>query len=112
MKKILHLTLKKKWFDMIAREEKHTEFREIKPYWEKRLLNGYIDGVPSAKTFDEIHFTNGYGINKPFMRIEWKQLELGFFKAKQCFAISLGKILELRNWESDTPPLISTGTKK
>ena len=36
--KILHLTLKKKWFDMILSGEKTDEYREIKPYWTKRLI--------------------------------------------------------------------------
>ncbi len=37
--KILHLTLKKKWFDMIAYGEKPEEYREIKPYWITRLID-------------------------------------------------------------------------
>src|SRR6478609_2178429 len=37
--KILHLTLKKKWFDMIASGEKKEEYRELKPYWAKRLID-------------------------------------------------------------------------
>ncbi len=36
--KTLHLTLKKKWFDMIASGEKTEEYREIKSYWIQRLL--------------------------------------------------------------------------
>lgn len=35
---VLHLTLKKKWFDFIASGEKKEESREIKPYWDSRLL--------------------------------------------------------------------------
>lgn len=35
--KILDLPLKKKWFDMIESGEKREEYREIKPYWIKRL---------------------------------------------------------------------------
>ena len=35
----IHLTLKKKWFDMIASGEKPEEYREIKPYWIVRLTN-------------------------------------------------------------------------
>ena len=31
----LHLTLNKKWFDMILSGEKTEEYREIKPYWTK-----------------------------------------------------------------------------
>ena len=37
--KTLTLFLKKKWFDMIASGEKTEEYREIKPYWEKRLFD-------------------------------------------------------------------------
>lgn len=37
--KILNLVLKHKWYDMIAGGEKKEEYREIKPYWEKRLFD-------------------------------------------------------------------------
>lgn len=37
--KILHLPLKAKWYDMIERGEKPEDYREIKPYWEKRLID-------------------------------------------------------------------------
>lgn len=37
--KVLDLPLKGKWYDMIASGEKREEYREIKPYWEKRLLD-------------------------------------------------------------------------
>ena len=36
-KKVLHLSVKKQWFDMISAGEKTEEYREIKPYWIKRL---------------------------------------------------------------------------
>lgn len=36
--KILHLTLKKKWFDMILSGEKKAEYREIKDHWARRLV--------------------------------------------------------------------------
>ena len=51
--KILHLTLHKKWFDMILSGEKREEYREIKPYWIKRL----------QQDFDAIQFRNGYNKN-------------------------------------------------
>ena len=35
--KTLHLTLKKQWWNMIESGEKTEEYREIKPYWIKRL---------------------------------------------------------------------------
>ena len=39
--KILHLTLKKQWFEKILSGEKKEEFREIKEYWNKRLNKEY-----------------------------------------------------------------------
>lgn len=37
--KTLNLVLKHKWYDMIASGEKKEEYRNIKPYWEKRLID-------------------------------------------------------------------------
>ena len=36
---ILELVLKGKWYDMIERGAKLEEYREIKPYWDKRLFS-------------------------------------------------------------------------
>jgi hypothetical protein len=82
-KKILHLTLLKKWFNEIELGIKTTEYRDIKPYWTTRLLN---------KEFDEIHFKNGYGKNSPFMRVEFKELRI----EKGKYALKLGNILEVK----------------
>lgn len=35
----LHLSLKKEWYNLIESGEKTEEYREIKPYWLKRLYN-------------------------------------------------------------------------
>lgn len=37
--KTLHLPLKAQWYEMIDSGEKTEEYREIKPYWEKRLVD-------------------------------------------------------------------------
>jgi hypothetical protein len=66
MTKILHLTLKKEWFDQIAAGEKVEEYRENKPYWTKRL----VDSANRYKQFNEIHFRNGYSKNAPFMKVK------------------------------------------
>jgi len=90
--KVLHLTLKKKWFDMIASGEKREEYREIKPYWNRRLIN---------KSYDVIQFRNGYSKDSPTMLVECKGLysslgiiEWGAPEGKQVFILKLGKILE------------------
>lgn len=38
LKKVLTLNLKRKYWEQIRDGEKHMEYREIKPYWTKRLL--------------------------------------------------------------------------
>ena len=86
MSKILHLTLKKKWFDLISSGEKKTEYREMKPYWKKRL---------EGREFTEIHFKNGYSKDAPFMRIECEgMIKNQEFMGKRCYALILGEILE------------------
>ena len=65
---ILHLTLKKKWFDLIRSGEKIEEYREIKPYWNKRL----------SKKYDTVYFRNGYSKNAPSILIELKTIFTGY----------------------------------
>ena len=84
--RILHLTLLRKWFEKIASGEKTKEFREIKPYWTKRLEN---------REYDEIWFKNGYNKNSPFMKVEWKGLK----KENGKYVILLGKVLEIKNYK-------------
>lgn len=56
--KILHLSLKAKWYEMIERGEKREEYREIKPYWIKRLgVEGRLIGF---KHYDAVKFSFGY----------------------------------------------------
>lgn len=97
--KILHLTLKKKWFDLIASGKKTEEYRDIKPYWTRRLIdrNGY-------RHFDEVHFRNGYKKDSPFMRVICKEIDspmtnenIVFGSDLDRYVIKLGKILEIKN---------------
>lgn len=66
----LHLTLKKKWFDLIRSGIKTEEYREMKPYWDKRLMGG--------KAFDTVTFRNGYSKNSPTFTVELKEILSGF----------------------------------
>ncbi len=101
MIKTLHLTLERKWFDLILSGKKAIEYREFKPYWITRL---------EGKSFNEIIFINGYGKDRPFMRVEFADISISrfyyaatgkngeIFKAGTAhYAIVLGKILETRN---------------
>lgn len=86
--RILHLTLKRKWFLQIASGFQTIDYRSIKPYWNSRLMN---------REYDEVHFRNGYRPDSPFMRVIYLgaapvHLEDGFY-----FAIELGDVLEVKN---------------
>lgn len=54
--KVLHLVLKKKWYEMQERGEKTEEYREMKPYWCKRLL----DQSGNVKQYTHVCFHYGY----------------------------------------------------
>lgn len=84
-KKVLCLTLHKKWFEEILNGTKKIEYRDIKPYWTKRLFES---GKP--KKFDEILFSNGYGKEVPKMRVEF----LGIKVKKDKYNILLGKVMK------------------
>jgi hypothetical protein len=57
MSKILHLTLKKRYFDMIASGEKKEEYREIKPHW----ITRFVEDADYPKDRNVYDFTDGYG---------------------------------------------------
>ncbi len=100
MTRVLHLTLKKKWFDMIASGEKKEEYREFKPYWVSRLCSGF-PSVYDTKDFDIVQFKNGYAKDAPTIRVKWEGCDLSFGAIKnwggnpavKCFIIKLGEIV-------------------
>jgi hypothetical protein len=99
---ILHLTVKKKWFDMILSGEKKEEYREMKPYWQTRLVrNGYWHSQ-AVRNFAFIRFKNGYGKNARAMDVEFLGGEPadhgkaewgGTGHPNRIFILKLGKIL-------------------
>ena len=99
---MLILPIKKKWFDMIRSGEKKEEYREIKPYYDKRfgnILLGYsLDNV-KAELYENIEFSilfrNGYSHNSPSLKCKCK-LKIG--QGKEEWGAESGKeyyILEI-----------------
>jgi hypothetical protein len=95
----LHLTLKKQWFDMTAYGAKQEEYREVKPYWQKRLQNA--DGT--FKTFDTVTSRNGYAAEAPTLVVECKGIKLstgtpewGAEPGVIYYVIELGEIKKLK----------------
>ena len=113
-KKVLTLTVSKQWFDMIADERKDEEYREIKPYWAKRLLlvrseleepfskldkdlsekwdsispemAKYCFNSPYYKTvsFTHVLFINGYRDDSPRIEKEIESITIGKPKKGLC----------------------------
>ena len=87
--KILHLPLMAKWYEMIERGEKLEEYREDKPYWQKRLL---------SNTYDAVKFR--YGYTKRTMTFLIKKMRFGRGKREwgagdnDVFIIELGKRID------------------
>lgn len=115
----LHLTLKKKWFDLILSGKKKEEYREVKDYWVNRLSfahEGSVGGdfyhkhrvvAYTFKTFDTITFKNGYSANAPEIVVECKGIEIkegnpewGAEPGVKYFVLSVGEILSTKNIDS------------
>lgn len=118
--RILHLTLKRKWFDRIACGDKKEEYRDIKPYWVNRLvdelkpkegptdftfnLHGFLYEMQTPKEYDIVEFRNGYSKDAPTMQVECRGITDGFTSLKwadeykPAFVIKLGKILSIKNY--------------
>ena len=95
-KKILHLTLEKKYFDAIALRRKFLEFREVKDYWIRR----FFDKQGKVIHFDEIHFKNGYQKDSPFMRVKWNGWHIHEQGKVKFYALDVKQILEIKNWKA------------
>lgn len=86
-KKVLTISVKKEWFDKIVSNEKKEEYREIKPYWIKRLTTNcevVYDVVAETycgkviyRPYTHVLFINGYGDDKPRVEKEivWTDID-------------------------------------
>lgn len=70
---MLILPIKKKWFDMILDGEKKEEYREIKPYYDKRFKKimqsnecSYYKEDNGLPTF-YVELRNGYSRKSPYL---------------------------------------------
>ncbi len=95
-KKILLLRICWEWFKDLIVWKIQYRFREVKKYWETRLLEKNWD----YKEFDEVHVKNWYKSDSPMARVEWKwNLWIFEHEWKDCFKLELGEILEVKNYE-------------
>lgn len=95
-KQILLLRICAEWFkDLIAWKAK-IRYREVKPYWETRILEKNWD----PKFFDEVHIKNWYKETSPMIIMQFKWMHwIEEHEWKDCFKIELWNILEIKNVE-------------
>ena len=91
---VLYLPIKTKWLNMIKVGFKKEEYREIKPYWAKRLTNHFGDFVD----YHKVIFHN-YGKNLPVyadvvnIRIGKPKSEWTDKPGIECFVIEIDEAL-------------------
>ena len=81
---VLHLNLYRTYFEQILAGEKLIEYREVTPYWSKRL---------EGRTYDCIQFRNGYAKVAPIMIVTYE----GFTIQDGYYCLPIGKILDTKN---------------
>ena len=100
--RVLHLPLKKEWYEMIERGEKTEEYREQSEYWWRRFVQGtyYSDWEKhytehDLKQYDAVKFS--YGYTKRTMTFECRGITIGQGRPEwgapphETFIIKLGK---------------------
>jgi hypothetical protein len=102
---MLVLPIKKKWFDMIVSGEKKEEYREIKPYYDKRLGNF----AKSAGKVTTIILRNGYSYEAPSVKCKCTveigegKKEWGADKGKEYYILTILEIIEIKNLDNPNP---------
>lgn len=69
--RILYLTVTTEWFQKIQKGEKTVDYREIKPYWIKRLMEPKGRFILTFKTWDIVRIKIGYDANAPTIDKKW-----------------------------------------
>lgn len=118
--KTLTLSLKKQWFDMIKSGEKKEEYRELKPFWEKRLVDykaiiadaqalafkRYVLRIPYdvckdyPRGYDTLVFTLGYPkADDAERRLTFKNPKIRIDEGKPEWGAEPGKLYFVITWE-------------
>jgi hypothetical protein len=101
--KTLHLPLKAKWYELIESGVKTEEYRECKPYWNKRLMRlvwNFADDslCEIPRKFDAVKFS--YGYTKRTMTFKLEHIYIGKGRKEwgapdnDVFIIKLGRRIE------------------
>lgn len=82
-------TIKREWLREIVAGRKAVEYREIKPYWEKRFA--------TVKAPFELRLINGMSKTAPRVTVEIKRIVRD--RRNGTFNLHIGRILEVKHWD-------------
>ena len=105
--KILHIPIKREYFDAIRSGDKKEEYRAYTPFWESRLRAKDEKGeYTQFRHYDIVRFRNGYEPDSPVMEVEFKETIVERFvdapedadiSERYGFAIVLGEVIGVEN---------------
>ena len=81
-------TIKREWLKEIAAGRKRIEYREIKPYWNKRLAG--------IKVPFHLRLINGMDRKAPEITVLIRRVRKN--TRQKVYELHIGKVLELRHW--------------
>ena len=87
---MLILHLHRPWFEAIAMGYKRYEFREVTPYWKKRL---------EGREYDQVLLHNGYHPTDPMLVMAYEGYEQVEVAGRPYYKLQLGAVHEVRNYE-------------
>ena len=85
----LTTTIKRDWLREIVAARKTVEYREIKPYWEKRLAG--------VKPPFQLRLINGMSASAPEVTVEITKVVRN--TRSGTFNLHIGRIVQVKNWD-------------
>ena len=83
---MLIFPLKKEWYEKIRSGEKTIEYREVKPYWKKRIHNELLANVVFPEDMKQVVLLDN-GISIDFVMLDCK-LRLGYTNRNMTASIT------------------------
>lgn len=123
--KTIKATIKRKWFLLILDGIKKEEYREVKPYWTKRIFGvDHLPDVPIGENLIQgetyLQLRNGYGPEAPELVVEVKGVRLDYPNPDLCpdntdvtklvYVLELGEVKAWNRCEKAKGILVLTPT--
>ncbi len=98
--KILRVPCNKEWFQKIKNGELLADYREVKPYWNRKVYeSGWIDGkrklTTTFRVYDIVEFKMGYSADAPILQFKFTGFSIQpLFNKGNFYVIHFGTPIE------------------